>query len=86
MSAWIKKTLISLGKPVSDEPIEINNVHNNTNSNTDEASKKVKMTQSAPATLPGPKISTIIDDEPGPKKDKKKKDKEKDKDKKFKIK
>lgn len=78
VSAWIKKTLISLGKPVSNEPIEAN-INNNAN---DEASKKLKMTQSAPATLPGPKISTIVDDEPGSGLKKKKKDKEK----KFKVK
>jgi mitogen-activated protein kinase kinase 1 len=78
VSAWIKKTLISLGKPVSNEPIEAN-INNNAN---DEASKKLKMTQSAPATLPGPKISTIVDDELGSGLKKKKKDKEK----KFKVK
>jgi hypothetical protein len=82
VSAWIKKTLISLGKPVSNEPIEINNVTNINNNANDEASKKLKMTQSAPATLPGPKISTIVDDEPGSGLKKKKKDKEK----KFKVK
>lgn len=89
MSAWIKKTLISLGKPVSNEPIDNTNNNSNINSNTTDEAKKLKMTQSAPATLaslPGPKISTIIDDEPSGRKKKKDKEKDKDKDKKNKLK
>jgi len=73
VSAWIKKTLISLGRTVSDEPIEDIN-DNNINDFSDEV-KKLKMTQSAPASLPGPKISTVIDEEQGSKKKKKDKDK-----------
>ena len=72
---------------MSNEPIDHNTSTTINNNATDDA-KKSKMTQSAPATLaslPGPKISTIIDDEPTSGR-KKKKDKEKDKDKKNKPK
>ena len=89
MSAWIKKTLISLGRPVSNDPVDNNNNDNNTNNTNNNAtddSKKSKMTQTAPATLPSPKFSTVIDDEPTSGKKKKFKEKEKDKENKKKDK